>query len=127
MNALIVEDDRNLAFLWSDILDSLGYACEVVQSNTRAMAKVLRRRYDLCLLDFFVDDGVTTGLADLIRMRSPSTSILVITGSDIYPNGEHTRETPSVDMFLRKPIRTADLTAILHHLNSSAKAQVCSA
>ena len=118
MRALIVEDDTSLGFLWEETLSGAGFEVDCVTNCDAAIACVLQGSFDLCLLDMFVDDGATSGVADLIKVRTPETPVVVITGSATCPRGEQAQEQ-GIDWILRKPVRVTELTAIAEYLTSN--------
>ncbi|MFD1343170.1 response regulator [Litorisediminicola beolgyonensis] len=117
MQALIVEDNPGLAFLWSETLEDAGFACDSVDDCESAMPLVLRKRYDVVILDLIVKDGNTLSLSDWISMRSPDTAVIMLTGAAVFRNGEHTTEASGVDWFLRKPVPPSDLRAMALYLS----------
>ncbi len=116
MQALIVEDDEILAFLWKETLSEMEFEAVVVTSCEAAKEYMSQQSFDFYLLDFYVEDGTTNDLANWIKVRSPEAPVLVLTGSAIYPNGEHAFCSPGADWFLRKPVKPFELCAIVGHL-----------
>lgn len=116
MHALIVEDDEILAFLWQEALSEMQFEAVIVASCEAAKEYMSQQSFDFYLLDFYVEDGTTNDLADWIKVRSPEAPVVVLTGSTIYPNGEHAFCSPGADWFLRKPIKPFELCAIVGHL-----------
>jgi DNA-binding response OmpR family regulator len=125
MRVLIVEDDPKHANRFKAILSGMGAVCEVVRSVNDAMSIILRRRFDFVLLDLFLPDGNTISLSDYLRMRHPDTAILSITGSGAFANGDHVGVLSS-DYILHKPVREADLSAIVAHLVRSNRSDCTS-
>ncbi|SFB14417.1 Response regulator receiver domain-containing protein [Poseidonocella pacifica] len=116
MKALIVEDDPHLSFTWKETLEDTGFECFCVSSTKEATACALRARYDLYVLDLFVEDGNTVSLSDWIAIRHPGASILMVTGSGMFAQGDHTQVASGVSWLLRKPINVSDLAAVAEYL-----------
>ncbi|SFR08564.1 response regulator [Poseidonocella sedimentorum] len=116
LQVLIVEDCPQLAFLWSEVLSDSKFECETVASTKEATSRLLRKTYDLVILDLFVDDGSTISLSDWISVRTPNLPILMITGSGVMAHGEHTEVAKGVSWLLRKPVDLRDLRAMADHL-----------
>ncbi len=116
MEALIVEDDPQLAFLWTEAIGELGITATVVDTTDDAMSKLMAKRYDICLLDIFVKDGNTVSLSDCIAMRHPDCPILMVTGSKMFATGDFNSSIGSADWLLHKPVRVKDLQAMVAHL-----------
>ena len=117
MLALVVEDNDDLAFVWCETLRRWGFTTTHVQSCKEAFSILLTEHYDIALLDLFVRDGTTVAVCDLIKMRTPNTKVIAITGSTVCPHGEHA-EVLSADYFLRKPTPPYELGAIASFLTS---------
>ena len=84
---LIVDDERGIRALCSDVLGRAGYEVEAVDSAAGAVAAVARRRFDLILCDINLpdQDGVSL-LPRLLAPRgdeSPPPAVLLITA---YPS-----------------------------------------
>lgn len=124
MQALIVEDNPGLAFLWSETLEDAGFYCDKVEDCQSAMPLVLRKQYDVVILDLIVKDGNTLSLSDWISMRAPDTAVIMLTGAAVFQKGEHTTEASGVDWFLRKPVPPADLRAMALYLSERKTGQV---
>lgn len=115
MHALVVEDDQCLAFVWCETLREWGFMTKHVHSCQEAFSILLTEKYDLVLLDLFVSDGPTIAICHLIKMRTPNTKVIAITGSTVCPHGEHI-DVLSADYFLRKPTPPEELGAIASFL-----------
>ena len=84
---LVVDDERGIRALCSDVLGRAGYEVEAVDSAAGALAAVSRRRFDLILCDINLpdQDGVSI-LPRLLAPRgddSPPPAVLLITA---YPS-----------------------------------------
>ncbi len=115
MRTLIVEDDCTLADQFETVLGNASQSLDTARTVKDAMELVMRRHYDLVVLDFFLPDGTSAGLSDLVRFRNPKAAIISITGSTVFPCGQH-GEMVSCDYFLRKPVPPEELAVIAGHL-----------
>jgi DNA-binding NtrC family response regulator len=84
---LVVDDERGIRALCSDVLGRAGYEVETVDSAAGAVAAVARRRFDLILCDINLpdQDGVSL-LPKLLAPRgddTPPPAVLLITA---YPS-----------------------------------------
>jgi CheY-like chemotaxis protein len=81
---LIVEDDEDLHYLWTDILSSHGYAVVAVNDGALALAEIPRFEPDLILLDLIMPRAEVDGLALLHRLSASATlaqvPVVVISG-----------------------------------------------
>lgn len=77
-NILIVDDDRALTRMLSELLETEGYRCEIAHNGTEALQLERAVRPDLVILDVMMpgDDGITT----LRRLREESdVAVLMLT------------------------------------------------
>jgi len=104
--ALLVEDNRDVALVSTQMLEQLGYVIESVSSGEAALAAVEQQKFDLVVSDI-VMAGRINGLdaARILRQRHPKLPILLITG---YGGGAKSDEAEFPT--LRKPFRYADLS-----------------
>jgi len=84
---LVVDDERGIRALCSDVLGRAGYEVEAVDSAAGALAAIARRRFDLILCDINLpdQDGVSL-LPRLLATRTddtPPPAVLLITA---YPS-----------------------------------------
>lgn len=114
MRALIVEDDEFLGFLWSETLESAGFDIELVDSCRDAVDRLIQGHFDVCVLDLHVSDGTTTTLADWIKIRSPGTGVIAVTGNEQGARGELSLHH-GFDFVFRKSVPVADLTAVAQY------------
>lgn len=87
MRILIIEDDVDISELLSNLLESKGYQVEVAASAVSGLAKLLRGKHDLVLLDLGLPTA-ETGLEILKEARNINNRIplVVVTGTvDRHP------------------------------------------
>lgn len=118
MRVLIVEDDPQQAEEYRLALAAKAEYCEISRTISDAMSVILRRSFDLVVLDILLPDGNTLSLADYLRMRHPDTAILSITGSNIFPCGDHVGKM-STDYLLRKPLQQHEFAEIACYLGGA--------
>lgn len=119
---LIVEDDPNLSFVWAEALEEQGFETITAGTVEAAMKALLRNDFDLFLLDLFVADGNTIGLSDYIAIRFPGVPTIMLTGTRVFPKGEHISTACGVGWFLRKPVKLGELEAMAHYLTRDGMA-----
>jgi CheY-like chemotaxis protein len=101
---LVVDDEPRLLQVVAGILDRAGYETTTVLEPQRALEIMAAGRFDLVLTDVVMPGMRGPELAERIRRLSPSSSIMLMSGS--IPAGELPRGIP----FLGKPFSTSDLT-----------------
>ena len=105
---LVADDDKSIQDVVSELLEFMGFEVALAGNGIEAMAVFLDSSFDLVLTDLQmpVMDGLS--LASHIKERSPSTPVILLTGSD----GETVRkkmERAPVDSVIFKPFRLEDL------------------
>lgn len=120
MLALIVEDDFAQAELMTKALEGRGFQCDLARTVGDAMSHLLRRRYDLVVLDLFLPDGASVSLSNYVRIRYPSSPILSVTGTSLFANGDH-NEAMSADYLLRKPVKSEEIAEIAVYLTRGSR------
>jgi CheY-like chemotaxis protein len=79
---LLVEDDRDVAALTSELLDSIGYEVTHVASPAAALGALANgRRFDVVFSDVMMPGGMSgVDLAREIRRRRPDMPVMLATG-----------------------------------------------
>lgn len=114
-HALIIEDDRDTASLFSHILEFIGFTAEIIQAGEHALERLTDCVPDIILLDINLSSDVS-GL-DILNYikgedRLVKSRVLVITG---YPNLVDVIEKEA-DLVLIKPISARQLSTMVLRL-----------
>ena len=80
---LIVDDERGIRALCSDVLGRAGYEVEAVDSAAGALAAAGRRRFDLILCDINLPDQDGVSILPRLLVGEPPPAVLLITA---YPS-----------------------------------------
>ena len=105
---LVVDDNKSIRELVSDIVSHLGFNVAQASDGAEAFALFSEHGFDLILTDFQmpVMDGLH--LASRIKNDSPGTPVVLITGS-VREGVEKRMEKRSVDRVVYKPFRVEQL------------------
>jgi len=80
---LVVDDERGIRALCTDVLARAGHDVEAVESAAGAVAAVARRRFDLILCDINLPDQDGVSLLPRLLTGEPPPAVLLITA---YPS-----------------------------------------
>ncbi len=115
-HAIIVEDDRDTATLYSYILELIGYSSEVISNGQNALDRLAESQPDLVLLDLILPGGVS-GMKVLNYIRTSDrladVRVVVISGySELV--GELLNEP---DLVLLKPVSVSQLGKLISRIH----------
>ena len=113
---LVVDDDPGIVSMFMQAVKIEGFKVESAGDGEEALEKIAALKPDLVLLDLMMPGyGGFEVIQELKTGPGAGTPIIVITGrfTDSATADEIRRE-PSVVAFLEKPVRPADLAAVLH-------------
>ena len=108
---LIVEDDRSLLELLKHCLESEGYMIVTAETGASAMNWLKESRFDLALLDLMLPDMNGAQICAAIKEspRTRATPVVILTGNTSNEARIRSGLEANADLFLNKPIDTADL------------------
>jgi diguanylate cyclase (GGDEF)-like protein len=113
--AIIVEDDKDTATLFSHILNFIGFETETLSDGNKAMVRLAETKPVLVLLDLHLNSDVSgvDVLHDILAdSRLADTRVIIVTG---HP---HMAETvrDQVDLVLVKPISAPQLASLVSRM-----------
>ena len=105
---LLADDDKTIRDVVSGFLEFIGFEVAVAENGIEALAVFLESSFDMVLTDLQmpVMDGLR--LAAHIKERSPSTPVILLTGSDREAVLKKVERGP-VDSVIFKPFKIEDL------------------
>jgi DNA-binding response OmpR family regulator len=110
--ALIIEDDEDLDFIFSEALRSACYLTEIVRNGNQALAWLKDRVPEIVLLDLHLPGALGVDILNFIRAekRLAHTKVIVTSGDRLAAD----QVSKIADVVLIKPIsftQLRDLTA----------------
>lgn len=116
---LIVEDDLNQSNLESEILDSSDYKVAVVDSFESALEILLKKTFDVVLLDYDLPGKKGDDLCRWIRLQENLVllPVIIVTGGDTFSTLPTCMEAGATD-FIKKPFHPIEL---LSRVNSAIR------
>ena len=109
---LVVDDERDITNVLSDVLSNQGYAVETAENGAEGL-EIFRKEKPAIVLTDIKMPGVD-GLAVLQQIKeiAPQTAVIVITGHGDTALAEQAAALDAVD-FISKPIKKEALDAAL--------------
>jgi len=121
---LVADDNKAIRDIVSEVLEFIGYEVDLAINGIEALAFFLKSSFDLVVTDLEmpVMDGLS--LADRIKVRSPCTPVILITGGDRETVLKKVERWP-VDSVIFKPFTLEELEKTVRGaLVSSEREQV---
>jgi two-component system OmpR family response regulator len=108
-NILLVEDDKNLAFVLTDYLSISGYNIQHAEDGVAGLELFKNGKFDICILDVMMPlkDGFT--LAEEIRVINETVPIIFLTAKTMKEDKIRGFKTGGDD-YLTKPFSTEELS-----------------
>lgn len=102
MRILIVEDELTLNKTIAEGLQEFGYQTDTSESFKDAEYYIDIRNYDLILTDWMLPDGSGIELINIIKQKSPNTSVVVLSAKD-DKESEIKALRAGADDYIKKP------------------------
>ncbi|MBI4601096.1 MAG: sigma-54-dependent Fis family transcriptional regulator, partial [Planctomycetes bacterium] len=100
---LIVDDDQNHAEGTADVLESVGYSCDIATSGKQGLEALKRRQYDLVLTDLVMADAGGLEILRQAQELNPFVAVMVFTGHGTIETAVEALKRGAVD-YLVKPL-----------------------
>jgi signal transduction histidine kinase/tetratricopeptide (TPR) repeat protein/ActR/RegA family two-component response regulator len=114
---LVVEDEPGVRAVFRDILGGAGYEVEEAPGGREAIAAFEERGADVVLSDLGMAPMNGWEVAQAVKHRDPSVSVILVTGWGAEIDLEMARRM-SVDFLLQKPF---DLENLVHHVDEAVE------
>jgi CheY-like chemotaxis protein len=105
---LVADDDKSIQDVVSGLLEIMGFEVALAGNGIEALAVFLDSSFDLVLTDLQMPAMDGLSLARHIKESSPSTPVILLTGSDRETVRKRVERAP-VDSIIFKPVRLEDL------------------
>jgi CheY-like chemotaxis protein len=115
---LVVEDDRAIRLLVSELMKSAGYAVDTARDGVEGLEKLKKKQYDLMLLDIWMPN--MNGLEVLAELKKqPSPPKVIVMTADNTPETLLTAVRQQAYQYLAKPFRPQALEEMVSSVLSS--------
>ncbi len=115
MNALIVDDEKEICFLLKYQLRKLGIESELAHNLADGLEKFSSEDHDLVFLDINLPDGNGLEAIPLLKRKKENVKVIVISAY----NTESERNKASdlgADVFLGKPFNKLMITQVINNI-----------
>ena len=115
MKILIVEDEIELLDSMASYLKNEDFICEKASTFFEAEDKLISFNYDIILLDISLPDGSGIDLLKLIKEKSPTTGVLIVSAKNSLDD-KLTGLDLGADDYITKPFHLAELNSRVNSL-----------
>ena len=115
-NVLVIDDDEDIARLLQTQLTEEGHSVAVAHQGDEGMAKALKMKPDLIMLDVFLPDATGFQICTQIRKNASTHSIPVImmTGAARFPSQHMFGMERGANEYISKPFDIVELGELVH-------------
>ncbi len=111
IRTLIVDNDRAHAYAMAEILERVGYVCEVATSGPEGRRRVEQNIYDVVITDLVMNEVDGMQLLGRTRELLPGCAVILVTGHATVPKAVEAMQLGAFN-FLEKPISSDRLRAV---------------
>lgn len=123
MQVLIIEENPDLARIWSAHLMRQGMNVTHAASKIEAHTAVTERTFDVVILDADIDGGRPIALADYISYRLPSARIIFVTSTSFFSDGSIFALAANAHACVPTDSDPADIVSLVDHHARAARLQ----
>lgn len=113
MRVLVVEDEKNLNRIISELMEDEGYSVDSCFNGADALEYTLAARYDVMILDIMLPKLDGLELVRRLRSHGDTTPVLFLTAHDSVADRVEGLESGG-DYYLTKPFDFKELVAVVH-------------
>ncbi|TVR76493.1 MAG: response regulator [Chitinophagaceae bacterium] len=111
-NVLIIDDELDICFLLSKIIQKKGWEVDFENNLTNGIKKIKEKKYDFIFLDLNLPDGYGMNFITLIKNHQPDSKIILISAYD-SDEERNTAQLKGADSFMGKPFSEVQVANIL--------------
>lgn len=112
-NILIIDDEINICTLLSKFLSKHGFKVDTTMSGATALKMMKEKTYDLALCDYRLKDTDGAQLLQDIRVLSPQTIVIIITGYTDVRVAVEMVKNGAYD-YISKPLYPDEILNLIH-------------
>ena len=119
-DVLIVENDANLARIWTAHLERQGARVSVAGSQEDAVEYLQFHDAQVIVLSLDLQEGSALAVADFASYRHPGARVIFVTRSRFFSDGSIFKLVPNTAAFLPARTPPEDLAALVEHHGGAA-------
>jgi DNA-binding NtrC family response regulator len=112
MRVLIVDDDKNLAYVLANELSEEGFQVDKAESGTKAMELLEKHDYDVLLLDLTMPGMGGMDVLRRLKTLELPTEVVILTGNATVPTAVEAMKLGAYD-YLTKPFKTDEVRVVI--------------
>lgn len=117
LKALIIDDEYDICFLLSRILQTNNLEVQFVNSLSEGRSYLSQASPDLLFLDNHLPDGYGTEFISYVKENNPATKIVMITAHDTNEDRQKAMKE-GADIFISKPFSAAQIRHAVENIYS---------
>lgn len=121
LRVLVVDDNRTNLLVLGEMLRTLGYAADLVDSGSGALERLERERFDLVFMDCDMPDPDGLETTRRLRARDPQAPPVVGLSGHATDDARRAGLEAGMSDYLGKPVRLAQLQAALERWAPAAE------
>lgn len=120
IRTLIVDNDKAHAHTLSEILERIGYPCDVATSGADGLKRIQEDTYDIMVTDMVMPEVDGMELLANTKQLLPECEVIMVTGHASVPKAVEAMQYGAFN-FLEKPIDTDRLRAVFNKAVDAVK------
>lgn len=112
MQILVLEDNGPMRLALKDCLEAAGHEVVSAASTSEAETYLRSCSFDLLVFDLVIGAGLSISTIRWADDNAPDVEIIVVTGSQLFSEGELRAQLPNVSWTLRKPFPLGDTVSL---------------
>ena len=112
LNVLLLDDEPIVGDRLGPALAKIGCDVEAFQDPKKALERIDQKDFDVVVTDIRMDEIDGMQVLDRVRMKSPRTKVIMITGYAMMTLAREAMEKGAFD-FIAKPFKPNDLRKVI--------------
>jgi CheY-like chemotaxis protein len=82
ISVLVADDQENMRVLFSKVLQSLGYTCDLAVDGRDCLTRISQKRYDIVFVDLVMPEIDGETILRWLTSHRPGTSVVIVSIQD---------------------------------------------